>query len=100
MSYKVALVSSALALPAVTFTILISICLSPAFFTWRLSVARKTTLVLRVPVITCFNNSKVEHKSYACPKPQKPNIIHEIKEKDTNTDVTNVTDKDLGKEQA
>jgi hypothetical protein len=100
MSYKVVSVFFALALFALMFIILILTRLSLVFFIWHLLVVCKTTFVLRVPVITCFNCGKVRYKSCACSKPQKPSIIYEIKEKDFNTNVTNIIDKDLGKEQA
>jgi hypothetical protein len=72
----------------------------PVPFIWRLLVACKAILALRVPVIICFNYNKARHRSYACPKPQKSDIIHKIKKKDFNTNVTNVINKDLKKEQA
>jgi hypothetical protein len=72
----------------------------PAPFTRRPSVAYKATPALGVPAIICFNYNKAGHKSYACLKPQKPGIIHKIKGEDSDTNVTNVTNKDLEKEQA
>jgi hypothetical protein len=98
MSYKVVSVSFALALFVLTFIILVLTRLLPASFIWRLLVACETTLALRVSVIICFNYNKVRHKFCVCPKPQKPGIIHKIKEKDSDTNVINVINKDLGKE--
>jgi hypothetical protein len=71
-----------------------------ASFIWRLSVAYKAIFALKVPIIICFNYSKTRHKSCACPKPQKPSIIYKIKRENFNTNVINVINKDLEKEQA
>jgi hypothetical protein len=98
MFYKVVLVFFAFALFALTFTILVLIRLLPALFIWRLLVACETIFVLRVSVIICFNYSKIKHKFCVCPKPQKPGIIHKIKEKDSDINVIDIINKDLGKE--
>jgi hypothetical protein len=87
--------------PVLTSSALVAACpaASPA---WCLFTAHKATPayspVTRPPVITCFNCGKEGHKSLACLEPWKPGAIYEIDKQGQDSDFTDVTDEESGKE--
>jgi hypothetical protein len=70
--------------------------------TWCLFTACEATLACSPAtgpsVITCFNCGKEGHKSLAYLEPWKPGAIHKIDKQSQDSDFTDVTDKESGKE--
>ena len=60
--------------------------------------SQEVTLALQLLVTTYFNYSKPRHRSLACLEPCNPNSLYKIKEQDQDLEITNLINKDLGKE--
>jgi hypothetical protein len=84
-----------------TFSVLVTAC-SVTLLTWCLFTACEATLACDpatgLSVITCFNCDKERHKSLTYLKPWKPGAIHKIDKQSQDSDFTDVTDKELRKE--
>jgi hypothetical protein len=84
--------------PAPTSSALVLARSSPTPFPQRTVTSREPTPAPGLSGITCYNCGKEGHKVHACPEPRKPGTIHEIDEQGLESDSTDLTDEDSGKE--